>query len=50
VVSSTLSGAALGSLSGGGLADGLGRRASFMLAALPMAAGPLITAAAADIT
>ncbi|KAG2436948.1 hypothetical protein HXX76_006464 [Chlamydomonas incerta] len=49
VVSSTLAGAALGSLAGGGVADSLGRRVSFLLAAAPMVAGPLISAAAGDI-
>lgn len=49
VVSSTLAGAALGSLAGGGVADSLGRRVSFLLAAVPMVAGPLISAAAGDI-
>ncbi|GFR40716.1 hypothetical protein Agub_g1323 [Astrephomene gubernaculifera] len=48
VVSSTLAGAALGSLAGGAVADSLGRRASFLLAALPMAAGPLLSAGAGD--
>lgn len=46
VVSSTLAGAALGSLTGGGFADALGRRASFMLCALPMLVGPLLSATA----
>ncbi|GLC50831.1 hypothetical protein PLESTB_000436800 [Pleodorina starrii] len=49
VVSSTLAGAALGSLAGGGVADSLGRRGSFLLAALPMMVGPLLSAAASDI-
>lgn len=48
VVSSTLLGAALGSLSGGGLSDALGRRVSFLLAAVPMAVGPLLSACAAN--
>lgn len=46
VVSTTLAGAALGSLTGGACADAFGRRASFMLCALPMLAGPLLSAAA----
>ncbi|GIL51727.1 hypothetical protein Vafri_7664 [Volvox africanus] len=50
IVSSTLAGAALGSLAGGGVADSLGRRVSFLLAAAPMVAGPLISAAATDIS
>jgi MFS family permease len=49
VVSSTLAGAALGSLTGGGFADALGRRASFMLCAIPMLVGPLLSAAASNI-
>lgn len=44
IVSSTLAGAALGSLSGGGLADTLGRRKSLLLAAVPMLVGPLLAA------
>ena len=47
VVSSTLAGAAVGSLAGGSLADRLGRRGAFLLCALPMLVGPLISAAAA---
>jgi sugar porter (SP) family MFS transporter len=46
VVSSTLAGAAVGSLAGGSLADRLGRRGAFLLCALPMLVGPLISAAA----
>lgn len=49
VVSSTLAGAALGSLTGGALSDALGRRASFLLAAVPMAAGPLLSAYAGGL-
>lgn len=49
VVSSTLAGAALGSLGGGGLADAFGRRACFLLAALPMAVGPLLSASAGGL-
>lgn len=49
VVSSTLLGAALGSFGGGGLADALGRRKSFLLAAIPMAVGPLLSATATSL-
>eukprot|EP00879_Flechtneria_rotunda_P004066 GHRR01004311.1.p1 GENE.GHRR01004311.1~~GHRR01004311.1.p1 ORF type:complete len:567 (+),score=130.75 GHRR01004311.1:244-1944(+) len=49
VVSSTLAGAALGSLTGGFFADALGRRKAFMLCAVPMLAGPLLSAAANDL-
>jgi MFS family permease len=49
VVSSTLAGAAVGSLTGGSLAEAFGRRASFMLCALPMLAGPVLSAAATSI-
>lgn len=49
VVSSTLAGAALGSLTGGSLAESFGRRVSFMLCALPMLAGPLLSAAATTL-
>ncbi|KAG2498051.1 hypothetical protein HYH03_003812 [Edaphochlamys debaryana] len=49
VVSSTLAGAALGSLGSGAVADSLGRRASFLLAAAPMVAGPLISAYAGNL-
>jgi MFS family permease len=49
VVSSTLIGAAAGSLVGGGFADALGRRASFMLCALPMLVGPLLSATATSL-
>lgn len=44
VVSTTLAGAALGSMSGGGLADSFGRRKAFLLTCLPLMAGPLICA------
>ena len=44
MVSSTLAGAALGSLLGGGVSDTLGRRKSFLLAAVPMLIGPLLSA------
>ncbi len=46
VVSSTLLGAAIGSFTGGGFADALGRRKAFLLAALPMLLGPLLSATA----
>eukprot|EP00201_Polytomella_parva_P016169 CAMPEP_0175050930 /NCGR_PEP_ID=MMETSP0052_2-20121109/7518_1 /TAXON_ID=51329 ORGANISM="Polytomella parva, Strain SAG 63-3" /NCGR_SAMPLE_ID=MMETSP0052_2 /ASSEMBLY_ACC=CAM_ASM_000194 /LENGTH=628 /DNA_ID=CAMNT_0016315159 /DNA_START=128 /DNA_END=2014 /DNA_ORIENTATION=- len=49
IVSSTLLGAALGSLGGGGLSDGLGRRTSFLLASVPMLAGPLLSSVATDL-
>jgi hypothetical protein len=42
-------GAAAGSLVGGGFADALGRRASFMLCALPMLVGPLLSATAVSL-
>lgn len=42
-------GAAAGSLVGGGFADALGRRASFMLCALPMLVGPLLSATATSL-
>lgn len=44
VVSSILAGAAAGSLSGGSLADALGRRKTLMLSAVPMLLGPLMSA------
>lgn len=46
VVSSTLAGAAVGSLGGSGLADSLGRRTSFFLDAAPLLAGALLCATA----
>ncbi|KAL4437118.1 hypothetical protein ABPG75_004257 [Micractinium tetrahymenae] len=49
VVSSLLAGAAVGSLAGSGLADSLGRRRAFLLDALPMLAGPLISAGATGL-
>jgi len=49
VVSSTLAGAAAGSLGGGALADRLGRKGSFLLCALPMLVGPLLSAAASSL-
>jgi MFS family permease len=42
-------GAAAGSLVGGSFADALGRRASFMLCALPMLVGPLLSATATSL-
>lgn len=42
-------GAAAGSLLGGSFADALGRRASFMLCALPMLVGPLLSATATSL-
>jgi hypothetical protein len=49
VVSSTLLGAAVGSFTGGGFADALGRRKAFMLCAVPMLVGPLLSAFASDL-
>lgn len=49
VVSSLLAGAAVGSLAGSGLADSLGRRRAFLLDAVPMLAGPLISASATGL-
>lgn len=46
IVSSTLAGAALGSLSGSGLADSLGRNKSLQVAAIPMVAGFFVSATA----
>ena len=46
IVSSTLAGAALGSLSGGSLSDNLGRRMGLIIAAVPMLIGPLLSAQA----
>ncbi|XP_024402624.1 plastidic glucose transporter 4 isoform X4 [Physcomitrium patens] len=43
VVSSTLAGAAAGSLTGGALADRIGRRRTFQLNALPLFLGPLLS-------
>uniref|UniRef100_A0A7R9YSH1 Major facilitator superfamily (MFS) profile domain-containing protein n=1 Tax=Chlamydomonas euryale TaxID=1486919 RepID=A0A7R9YSH1_9CHLO len=44
VVSSTLAGAAAGSLSGGSVSDSLGRRKGLLLACAPMLLGPLLSA------
>ncbi|KAF5832364.1 general substrate transporter [Dunaliella salina] len=41
---------ALGSLTGGNLADALGRRAAFLLCCVPLLAGPLLCAWAASFT
>lgn len=49
MVSSTLGGAALGSLTGGGFAEALGRRAAFMVCAVPMLIGPLLSANATSL-
>ena len=49
VVSSTLAGAAAGSMSGGGLADALGRRQTLLLSAIPMVLGPLLSATAGGL-
>eukprot|EP00877_Chromochloris_zofingiensis_P006596 jgi/Chrzof1/218/Cz01g07160.t1 len=49
VVSSTLLGAALGSLTGGAFADALGRRKAFMLCAVPMLIGPILSATANNL-
>jgi sugar porter (SP) family MFS transporter len=49
VVSSALAGAAAGSLGGAGLADRLGRRRAFFMAALPLLAGAFVCASAAGI-
>ena len=48
-MSSTLLGAAVGSLTGGGAADALGRRKAFMLCAVPMFTGPLLSALATSL-
>lgn len=50
VVSSCLAGAAVGSLSGSGLADSLGRRKALLLAALPMILGSLLCATATNFS
>ena len=48
-MSSLLAGAAVGSLAGASLADSLGRRRAFLLDAVPMLAGPLLSAAATGL-
>ena len=50
VVSSSLAGAAVGSLAGSGLADSLGRRKAFLLDSLPLVAGALLCASATGLT
>ena len=50
VVSSLLAGAAVGSLAGSNLADSLGRRKAFLLDAVPMTLGPLVSATATSLT
>lgn len=49
-MSTTLAGAALGSLSGGNLADALGRRKAFLLTSVPMLVGPLLCASASSFS
>lgn len=50
VVSSTLAGAAVGSLTGSSLADNLGRRKAFLLDTIPLALGPLLSATATSLS
>lgn len=50
MVSTVLAGATIGSTSGSGLADGLGRRKSFLLAAVPLVLGSILCATAASAT
>jgi MFS family permease len=50
VVSSSLAGAAVGSLAGSGLADSLGRRKAFLLDSVPLVAGALLCASATGLT
>ena len=50
VVSSLLAGAAVGSLSGSGLADSLGRKTTLLLDAAPLLAGALLSATASTLT
>jgi MFS family permease len=50
VVSSLLAGAAVGSLSGSGLADSLGRKTTLLLDAAPLLAGALLSATASSLT
>ncbi|EFN58991.1 hypothetical protein CHLNCDRAFT_55965 [Chlorella variabilis] len=50
VVSTCLLGAAVGSLLGSGLADSLGRRKAFLLDAVPLLVGPLLSATATGLT
>ena len=46
MVSMVLAGATIGSTSGSGLADGLGRRKSFLLSAIPLILGSVLCATA----
>lgn len=46
MVSMVLAGATIGSTSGSGLADGLGRRKSFLLSAVPLVIGSILCATA----
>ena len=48
-MSSLLAGAAAGSLGGSGLADSLGRRKAFLLDAVPLLAGALLSASATGL-
>ncbi|KAK9796344.1 hypothetical protein WJX73_010696 [Symbiochloris irregularis] len=50
VVSSTLAGAAAGSLTGSSLADNLGRRKAFLLDTVPLFLGPLLCATATSLS
>lgn len=50
VISSSLAGAAVGSLGGSGLADALGRRKAFFLDCIPLLAGALICSMATGIS
>ncbi|KAK9820324.1 hypothetical protein WJX72_008975 [[Myrmecia] bisecta] len=50
VVSSLLAGAAAGSVTGSSLADNLGRRKAFLVAAIPLFLGPFLSAAASSLT
>lgn len=50
VVSSSLAGAAFGSLGGSGIADSLGRRKAFLVDSIPLLAGALLCATATTLT
>lgn len=50
MVSTVLAGATIGSTSGSGLADGLGRRKSFLLASVPLVLGSILCATAGSAT
>lgn len=50
IVSSSLAGAALGSLGGAGLADNVGRRKAFLIDAVPLLAGALLCASATGLS